>query len=501
MKSTKTITNRLLIKLSITFFLLVVLMGASYVITSVYFTERHFKETAQKLNASLAQDLIDEKFQNASPFLEDGSINKPLFGDLMHDMMAVNRSIEVYLLSDHGEVLYSVVLDHTNPNEPAKKVDLEPINEFLAAKGNSFVCGDDPRNPEEPNIFSVAPFEVDGKSGFIYIILAGKELAAVNDSLFSSYFMKLGLGAATLATIFALLIGLLSIWFLTKNLREITQTVKRFEEGDLSIRIENPDRSDLSVLATNFNSMADKIVENMDKMKSVDSLRRELIANVSHDLRTPLSILKGYVETMQMKADTLADEERDRYLNIIHDSSDKLTKLVGQLFEYSKLEAKQVKPNKEPFSITDLAQDLVANYQVIGEKNKIQVACNAEKDTPLVFADISLVERAIQNLMDNALKFTPENGKVTLHVSASDDSVAVKVTDTGIGIKESEQSQIFDRYRQAKKGNEKQGIGLGLAIVKKIVELHNTKIQIVSKPNEGSSFQFWLPSYVAGNAV
>lgn len=496
MKKNKTITNRLLIKLSLTFFFLVVLMGTSYVLTSVYFTERHFKETAQKLNASLAQDLINEKFQNASPFLEDGSINKPLFGDLMHDMMAVNRSIEVYLLNDLGEVLYSVVLDHDKPNEPIKKVDLEPIKEFLEAKGNTFVCGDDPRNPTVPNIFSAAPFQAEGKSGYVYIILSGKELAAVTDSLFNSYFMQLGLGAATLATIFALLIGLLSIWFLTKNLREIIETVKRFEEGDLSIRIENPDNSDLSVLASNFNSMADKIVENMDKMKSVDNLRRELIANVSHDLRTPLAILKGYVETMQMKADILTDEERDKYLNILHDSSDKLTKLVSQLFEYSKLEAKQVSPNKEPFSITDLALDLVAKYQLIGEKNKVRVECNAEKGTPLVFADISLVERAIQNLMDNALKFTPENGKVTLHVSESETNVIIKVSDTGIGIKESEQSQIFDRYRQAKKSNKKEGVGLGLAIVKKIVELHNTSIQIESKPNEGSSFQFWLPSYV-----
>lgn len=495
MAKNKTITNQLILKLSITFFLLVVLMGASYILTTVYFTKRHFKETAQQLNSSLAQDLIEEKFQNESPFLEDGSINKPLFGDLMHDMMAVNRSIEVYLLSDQGEVLYSVVLDHNNPNEPAKKVSLEPINEFLEAKGSTFVCGDDPRNPDEPNIFSVAPFNVKGKSGYVYIILAGKELAAVTDSLFSSYFMKLGLGAATLTTVFALLIGLLSIWFLTKNLRNIIQTVKRFQEGDMAIRIENPNESDLSVLANNFNEMADTIVQNMEEIKSVDSLRRELIANVSHDLRTPLAILKGYVETLQMKASSIDEQEKEKYLNIIHDSSDKLSNLVAQLFEYSKLEAEQVKPNKEPFSMTDLALDLVANYQVIGERKGITLDLKAEKDLPLVFADISLVERAIQNLMDNALKFTPSKGKVTLHIEASDKSVKIAVSDTGPGIKESEQVQLFERYRQSKRTNQREGVGLGLAIVKKIMELHNTRIQIVSKPNEGSSFQFWLPSY------
>lgn len=496
MARNKTITNQLLVKLSITFFTLVILMGASYVAITVFLTDRHFKETAQKLNASLAQDLIDEKFQNDSPFLEDGGINKSLFGDLMHDMMAVNRSIEVYLLNDVGEVLYSVVLDHTNPNEPIKKVALAPIKEFLETKGEKFICGDDPRNPSVENIFSVAPFEADGKSGYVYIILAGKELAQVTDSLFGSYFMSLGLGAAMLTTIFALLIGLLAIWFLTKNLRDIIQTVKRFEEGDLDIRIENAAESDLSVLATNFNSMADKIVSNMEEIKSIDSLRRELIANVSHDLRTPLAVLKGYTETLQMKEGKISEKEREKYLEIIDGNADKLSNLVAQLFEYSKLEAEQVEPNKEPFSITDLAQDLIANYQVLGKKKGVEIDMQVKNEIPIVFADISLVERAIQNLMDNALKFTPKGGTVTLNLEGTKKDVKIAISDTGIGIKEKEQVQLFERYRQSKRANNKEGVGLGLAIVKKIMELHNTTIQIISKPNEGSSFQFWLPRYV-----
>ena len=472
-------------------------MGASFVLTTVYFSEKHFQESAQKLNISLADHLIEEKFQNDSPFLEDGSVNKALFGDLMHDMMAVNRSIEVYLLNDGGEVLYSVVLDHSNPNAAARTVALEPIASFLANNGQQFVLGDDPRNPNDPNIFSAAAFEADGHSGYIYIILAGQEYAAISDSLFGSYFMQLGAGAALLTTLFALIIGLLSIWFLTKNLRKVIQTVKRFQEGDMEIRIENPDKSDLSVLANNFNEMADTIAQNMEEIKSVDSLRRELIANVSHDLRTPLAILKGYVETLQMKNEQLTEAEKSHYLNIINESSDKLSNLVAQLFEYSKLEAKQVTPNKEPFSITDLAADLIANYQLIGEKKGIELVFTAKEKVPLVFADIRLVERAIQNLMDNALKFTPSKGKVSLNIAATKDNVKIVVSDSGPGIKESDQVELFERYRQSKKSHQHEGLGLGLAIVKKIMELHNTTIQVISKPNEGSSFQFFLPSYTA----
>jgi len=495
MAKNKTLTNQLMIKLSLTFFLLVVLMGVSYTLITIYFTKRNFQEISQKLNVSLAEHLIEEKFQNASPFLEDGSVNKPLFGDLMHDMMAVNRSIEVYLLDDLGEILYSVVLDHSNPDEPAKSVNLKPINLFINNGGEEIVLGDDPRNPGQLNIFSAAPFDVDGRSGYIYIILAGQELEAVTDALFGSYFMRLGLVSATVTTLFALIIGLLSIWFLTKNLRGIIHTVRRFQEGDLSIRIDNPDKSDLSILANNFNQMADTIVQNLDEIKSVDKLRRELIANISHDLRTPLAIMKGYIETLQMKSDSIEKVEQEKYLKIIHDSSDKLSNLVTQLFEYSKLEAKQVVPEKEPFSITDLALDIVAKYEVLSKQKSINLGLEAEKSTPLVFADISLVERAIQNLMDNALKFTPEGGKVSLIINSTSDNVQIAISDTGPGIKESDQIEIFERYRQSDKTKQSEGAGLGLAIVKKILELHNTKIQIVSKPNQGSSFQFKLPLY------
>jgi signal transduction histidine kinase len=495
MKKNKIITNQLILKLSISFFMLLIMVGVAYTLTTIYFTERHFQEASQKLNISLAKHLIEEKFQTDSPFLEDGEVNKALFGDLMHDMMAVNRSIEVYLLDKTGAVLYSVVLDHSGDNTAISKVNLEPIQTFIESGGEKFVLGDDPRKPGELNIFSAAEFEVNGRSGYIYIILAGQELAAVTDTLLGSYFMQLGLGTVLLTTVFASIIGLLSIWFLTKNLRSIIQTVKRFREGDMDIRIQEPEQSDLSLLATSFNEMADTIVSNMDEIKSVDNLRRELIANVSHDLRTPLAVLKGYVETLQIKSKDLSEEERDKYLAVINESSDKLSRLIAQLFEYSKLEAKQVSPDKEPFSIADLAMDLVASYQVISQKKTIDLQVKATKNIPLVFADIGLVERAIQNLIDNALKFTPEKGKVLVEITALDKEVLVTVSDTGPGIKKSEQSQLFERYRQSKRTHQKEGVGLGLAIVKKIMDLHNTSIQVISKPNEGSSFQFWLPFY------
>lgn len=490
----KTLTPKLVKKLWAVFILLILLMGASYIFITGYFANKYNQETTQRINSEIANHVIAEKFKDASPFLEDGSVNKPLFGDLMHDMMAVNQSIEVYLLNKTGAILYSVVLTHDD-NTPSKSVSLAPIVSFIKDKGGKYVLGDDPRNIGEQKIFSAAPYNVDGHEGYIYIILAGQKFHEVSNNILGQYFTKLGIGATLLTMFFATIIGLFSIWFLTKNLRLMTRTVRKFQEGDLDVRIENPDQSDIAIFANSFNEMADTIVGNMDKMKSVDSLRRELIANVSHDLRTPLAILKGYVETLQMKKDSLSESEKDDYLQITHDNIDKLSNLINQLFEYSKLEAEQITPIKEPFSITELSYDLIAKFKVIAEKKKINLHLDTPKENSIVFADVGLVERALQNLIENAIKYTEPNGKVTLSIKRKDKNVEINITDTGTGIPVSEQPYIFDRYKQVDKSTKKQGYGLGLAIVKKIMDLHDTTITVLSKPKEGSSFIFNLPAY------
>ena len=494
MNKEKTLTPKLIKKLWLAFALLIILMGASYIFITGYLTLNYNEAITQRMNADVANHVIQEKFENAAPFLEDGTVNKELFGDLMHDMMAVNRGIEVYLLNKSGDILYSVVLKH-NENEPMKSVTLAPIEKFINTEGEEFVLGDDPLNPEKQNIFSAAPFSIDGHEGYIYIIVAGKQLGLISDSLFGTYFTKLSIGAMVLTMLFAALIGILSIWFLTKNLRLITHTVRKFQEGDLDIRIANPEESDIEVVALSFNKMADTIVENMDKMKSVDNLRRELIANVSHDLRTPLAVLKGYIETLQIKKDTLTELQKEEYLQITHDNIDKLSSLINQLFEYSKLEAEQVTPIKEPFSITELSHDLIAKFKILAEQKQVQLQLDNPEENYMVYADIGLVERALQNLIENAIKYTEPKGKVTLSLIKMGKQIEINITDTGNGIPVSDQPFIFDRYKQVDNTTKKQGLGLGLAIVKKIMDLHDTTIIVLSKPYEGSSFIFKLPAH------
>lgn len=480
------------------FLSVLVLAGIGYTAATIYFSNQHFAETNQRLHANLAQDLIDEKFVDQSPIDSLGNVNKALFGDLMHDMMAVNKAIEVYMLDMNGNVQYSVVLDPDDPETKRKKVSLKPIEQFISSKGETYVLGDDPRNSDAQKVFSAAKFNKGGKEGYIYIILAGEDYINTKSSLFEGYTLKLGLGISLLTLFFAGILGVLSIWYLTKNLREINYAAKRFQQGDLHYRIAENEKTDLTGLAQTYNEMAETIVSDMDKIKSLEKLRRELIANISHDLRTPLAIIQGYIETLQIKDEQLTEAERTDYLNKINSSSERLSKLIGQLFEYSKLEANQIEPNKEPFLISELANDIHRNYLVLAKKKNIELKLEMEQKTPLVFADISLVERAIQNLMDNALKFTPENGKVAVQITPLDNDVEIVIKDSGPGIAKEHQHLVFERYRQTKTGKEKEGAGLGLAIVRKIMELHNANIQVFSRPNEGTSFSFCLPVYQLG---
>lgn len=480
--------NLLYWKISGVFLLLLSVLGVGYVMITSFVADRYHQEVNQRLYGTIA----DSTTKNVK-ILPNGEIDKASLQDVMHSMMVINPSVEVYLLDTQGDII-TYVAPHKKIK--LKSVDLSPVLSFIEGDRDKMIVGDDPRHPGDRKVFSAARlFAEEELKGYVYIILASEEQAAVTDNLFGSYILKLGTWFFFLALGLALLVGLLSIWYLTRNLRLIIDTVRRFKEGDYGARVHLKREGELSSLADNYNAMADTIVANIEELKGVEKLRRELIANVSHDLRTPLAIMQGYVETLLIKEDNLSGEERRKYLNTILNSNEKLAKLIAQLFEYSKLEAKQLEPKKEPFFISELAQDVFFKYQILAKEQGITMDLVCPPDLPMVFADLGMVERVVQNLMDNALKFTPEGGKVTIALNSVGGNVEVKIADTGPGIPEEEQSYIFERYRQAAPGAEKKGTGLGLAIVKKMLDLHDATIQVQSRLNEGTTFWFQLPTH------
>ncbi|MCB9219982.1 MAG: HAMP domain-containing histidine kinase [Ignavibacteriales bacterium] len=236
----------------------------------------------------------------------------------------------------------------------------------------------------------------------------------------------------------------------------------------------------------------------MQDLKTMDNLRRELVANVSHDLRTPLATIHGYSETILMKNKTMSDKERTEHLTTIMKSTQRLKKLVEELFELSKLEARETKPNLEAFQLSELAQDIRHKNLILAESKNINLTLDAPQNLPLAYADIGMIERVFQNLIDNAIKFTPEAGTVLIQLVNDRNKIKVKISDSGIGISEDQIPFIYDRFNQGSTGEKKsKGLGLGLAIVKKILEVHGVDISTTSIPNKGTIFSFDIPVYKA----
>lgn len=482
----KNFKNSLFWRISASFCIILILLGLGYISITVYFSRKFYQETTQRVNANVAEHMLHE----VSPFIGT-EVNEEALGTIMHSMMAVNPSLEVYLLNEKGDILSYVVLDK---KVRLKNVNVSPIRDFIKSKGQSYVLGDDPRNPGGETIFSATEVVEDGVfKGYVYMVLASEKYENVVGALSSSYFMKLGAQSFIITLFAAFSIGLILIALLTKNLRIIIQTVRNFENGDYSARIPVSKKGELANLSRTFNQMADTIVSNIDQLKEVDKLRRDLIANVSHDLRSPMAVIHGYIETLIIKEDRLLPEERKKYLEIVLQSSEKLQKLVSDLFELSKLEAEQIKIQSQAINLSEFMAEAQESYQLQAAGKNIVLESNIPDET-IVSADINLMQRVIQNLMDNALKYTPENGEVKIFAKTNREKIDIEISNSGGGIPEENLPHIFDRYYMVDPSQKQvAGTGLGLAIVKKIIELHKSTIMVKSKKDGFTTFSFSLP--------
>jgi signal transduction histidine kinase len=480
-------------KIAAVFLCALIIISVVYIYIAAFTAEMYYQEASQRLNQELAQHIAEEH-----EFFTDGETNQEVLKNIFHNIMVINPNIEVYLLDTEGKIL-----SYFAPNKEIvlDKVPLEPIEEFLEVGDSTFVMGVDPKNEHGEKTFSAAEvYEGNILRGYIYVILGGEDYEDAAQFVFGSYILRLGVRSMTITIIAAALLSLVAIGLITKNMRKIVSVVRRFKEGDLNARIKFKSKGELGEFAGSFNEMADTIVKNIDEIKTMDNLRRELVANVSHDLRTPLATIQGYIETILIKADTLSEEERKKYMHTIFNSTERLKNLVSELFELSKLEARETKPKLEPFSLAELVQDIQQKNSLLAEEKNIKLEVKFPYDLPMVYADIGMMEKVIQNLLDNAIKFTQANGNVLIKLTPEKEEILVEIQDTGQGIHQDELLHIFDRYQRNQRSNQKEneGLGLGLAIVKRIMEVHELEIDVNSIPEKGTNFSFKIPIHKTG---
>jgi hypothetical protein len=305
------------------------------------------------------------------------------------------------------------------------------------------------------------------------------------------------------AVAFSLLAALIVFRFLTRRLRTLCESIEAFRDGGFSMPLQlagNGGGDEIDTLAAVFAEMSKRIVCQLEALAQVDARRRELLANVSHDLRTPLASMQGYLETLLLKDGSLTAEERRSYLSVATRHCERLGKLVRDLFELTRLEAREIRPRLERFPLAELVQDVAQKFELQARKAGQRLVTEIAPEVPMVLADIGMIERVLENLIENAMRYTPAEGTIRITLRAEDvrpeeGAVRLCVSDSGKGIAADELASVFDRYYRVDRGEPGNAAhaGLGLAITRRIVELHGGEIHAESPPGAGASFVVRLP--------
>ncbi len=292
---------------------------------------------------------------------------------------------------------------------------------------------------------------------------------------------------ASVAGVLALIVGTLLAWFIAQHqsrpLKQINQAVTAFAGGDFEQRVEVKGNDEMAQLAASFNKMA-------QQLDTIDQSRKSFVANVSHELRSPMTCIQGYVQGML--DGTIGDEERAKYLQIVLSETQRLTRLVGELLDLSRIESGKMPMEPVVFDVNELILSVLFKYEQRIEDKHIEVEINFCHQPCHVLADNARITQVITNLIDNAVKFTREGGQLAVRTDADDQKAYIAVKNEGVGIPAGDIPFIFDRFYKVDKAHTSgMGTGLGLSIVKKIIEQHGQSISVNSSGSM-TSFEFTL---------
>lgn len=497
--------RRLYSRLALALLGLLLLLGSVLMWMLFQTAQDYQQEVAQQLNFNLAQQIVsdDPLFRSARQHPDwPLTFNSEDMDRLFHQMMVINPAIEVYLLDQNGKILE---FDAEPTSIKMQQVALAPIERFLSPGATPPILGDDPKNPGLPKVFSAAAIELGAETrGYLYIVLGGKQYQDTREMLAQSYIVRSAFWFVLLAILSAVVLGGWVFALLTRRLHRLSNQLQQWSSaGEQALLLAKPvqtsqSHDEIDALSLQFHNMAERIGKQMQQLRQLDLSRREMVASLSHDLRTPLTTLRGYLETLQLQWPELNEKDKATYIDTALGQSLRLGCMIEEMFELSRLDSIEQLANTAPLSISELVQDVTQKYQLRASDRELQLELHIDPRTAMIHGDIGLLQRLLENLLENAFRHVAENGFIRVSVEPAEEFACISVQDNGPGIAASEIDRVFERFYQAQAHRPlapaPQGFGLGLAIVRRIVELHQGMICVRSPSGEGAGFRFCLPA-------
>lgn len=489
-------------RLALGLFLLLLAVGLLYTFISLYSLREYSASVNQALHQDLAQNLVSDR-----NLVRDGELDRSALEELFALYMAINPSIEIYLLDLDGTILsYSA--------DPAKikrnQVSLTPIRRLMDDMSLYPLLGDDPRSHDRQKVFSVTPVPTaETPEGYLYVVLRGEEYDAAETMARGGKVLEMSAWALLVSLAVAMVAGLTIFHLLTRRLRSLTRLVEQFENSDMrhsppsawshstKWRDKRPEVHDeIDYLGVTFDDMAQRIASQIEQLTEKDAQRRRLIAQVSHDLRTPLASMQGYIESLKLRRDRLSPQEQDRFLDIALKEGRRLSRLVDELFELAALEAKEKQPVPEPFPLAELVHDVVQKHSQSAQDSQLTLNLSGDPALPIAYADLAMTERVLDNLISNAIAYSPAGGTIDVVVGQAGAEPEVCVRDSGPGISEQDLPHIFDPFYRGESSGGAGHAGLGLAIARRIMTLQGGDIRVENLASGGASFCIRLPVHI-----
>ncbi|CAD5260346.1 MULTISPECIES: sensor histidine kinase [Halomonadaceae] len=424
--------------------------------------------------------------------LDDG-VDAPSTRAAVEQVMTINPALSLYALDTDGTVVGAYGPDRCGLG---RRIDRGAIDELLSDMPMLPVYADMPCRGDE-GVFSVAPitYGPQQQSGYLMVQLEANTDVSMANIWQTSSISRTLLIAGCVALALTLAVGLALFAFLTRRFSRLTRTVQHFAEGDYRQRSPESIDDEIGRLGRAFNDMAATIEAQVEALHDTDRQRRELIANLSHEFRTPMTSLLGYAKQLDRRP---LDDETRSGLDAIRANVERLAQLADQLSQMSRANIAGRPLCPSTFSFAELANDILGKFHPRALEKGIELRVENQAAIAEVSADIELIDHALTNMVDNAITATNTGGTVSIRILEFDDTrLKIGVRDTGVGIPEKEIPLISQRFYRTTIGRERgEGTGLGLAIVSEVLKRHESQLVIESKPGKGTCIWFTLPKTI-----